>query len=334
MTVEDVKIPKRIFNMDPRDQNKPTQKDSAEYWETQAKAARAKREYLEEQKMSQHISEPEPPPEAPFKIKGEVNLGTIDYQEQQKTAAAAAETARKEAQDRIVKAEQERDDARKSLTEAQIAHMNIQLGGKIEQLQQAIAQNNRGGIEEQLAAIDKLANTLGYQKPVPGPTDSSLTLALKELEWRMKKEDREFTRQMKQDERVWQIEIRRLDQQAHEAEARLKSEKDKYAMFASAPERAGAVIAQAMMDKANSGGQAPITRQSRAPAGGQTYHAEANEGEVGEIPCPECQSPIGISPTARKAECINCHTKISINRIPTSSPESESEIKDGFTGIA
>lgn len=311
MAVEDVKIPKRMFNLDPRDKGKTTQKDSAEYWDEQAKAARAKREYLEETKMSQHITQPESPPEPPFKIEGKVNLGTFDFQEEKRRADETAERTRKDALDKISQAEKDRDEARKSLNDANLSHMQSQLGAKIEDLQRAIVQNDRGNIIEQLAGIEKLAGILGYQKPIAGPTDSALTIELKRLEWQMKKEERDFQRQMKADERLWQIELKKLDQQARESEGRLQAEKDKYSLLASTPERIGNVFAQAIMDRAND--DTTVTQKN----GVKQFHIEAGEGEFGEIPCPKCKTPIGIAPTLREAECINCHTKIAILRKPT-----------------
>jgi len=306
MSVEsDAKAPRKMFDLDPT-KPKDKNKDSADYWSEQARAARAKREYIEENKMAERISNPEAPPEPPFKIAGEVNLGKIDIQEDKRLAAEATERARKEAQDRVVKAEQERDEARKALGDAQMAHLKVELGGKIDALQQAVSQNNRVDISEQLQGIAKIAALLGFEKPIPGPTDSTLSLEIKKLEWQMKKEDREFQRQMKKDEREWQIELKKLDQGARESEARLKQEKDKYTAFANIPERLGSVVIKGLADRAGS------TIEKQAPV--TSYHAEAGEGEAGEVPCPNCNTPIGIGPTASQAECINCHTKLTISR--------------------
>lgn len=320
MAVEQVKVPKRIFTLDPREKPSPAPPNSAEYWDGQAKAARARREYVEETQMAERLAKPEIPPDPAFKFKGEVDLGKIDIQEQQKLAAEATERARTEARERITKAEQDRDEARQALNAAQLAHMHAELGGKIEQLQNAIAANNRVDIADQLAGIEKLAGMLGYQKPVAGPTDGNLTLELKKLDWQMQRENRDFQRQMKHDERTWQIELRKLDQGAQQADARLQQEREKFTMLASAPERVGAVIAKAIMENAN-GRAASDQSVSKPSKKRMTYHAEALEGEADEIPCPNCETPIGIAPNARRAECVNCHTKLLINRLPAGAEE-------------
>jgi hypothetical protein len=309
-----LKVPKKMFDMDPK--GKKPDEDTADYWKKEAAAARAKREYIEENKMAERLNNPPEQPEPPFKISGSVNLGNIDVQEQQRQQAETTEKARTEAQERVTKAEEERDAARKALNEAQIDHVKAELGNKIDELKGAIANNNRGDFGEQLGAIMKLAGMLGFEKPKPGPTDSALTLEIKKLEWQMKKEDRDFQRQMKKDEREWQIELKKLDQQAKDAETRARAEREKYMAFANVPERIGAVVVQGMADRANGEQGQTIQKKAQKNKPQATYHIEASEGEAGEVACPQCKTPIGIAPNARSAECVNCHTKIDIKRIP------------------
>ena len=310
--IEDMAAPKRIFNLDPKAEKKaPPKEDTAEYWKQQAEAARHKREYLEENRMQESITSPPEPPESPFQVKGEFNLGKIDFQEQQRLATETAERARKEAAENVKEAEKQRDEARQALASGNLANMQRELGTKIEALQTAIADNNKGGIVEQLAGIEKIAGILGYQKPEVGPTDSTLTLEIKKLEWAMKKEDRDFQRLMKQDERHWQIELKKLEQSSREADAKLKQENEKYQALANIPERIGVAFAQGYKDRAN-GQQADFETQEQIQK--ETFHAEASEGEAGEIDCPQCQTAIGIGPTTRLAECAKCHTKVTVSR--------------------
>ena len=318
MAVEDVKVPKRLITLDPTGKNKK-EVDSSDYWEKQARTARAQREYLEEKTFADKIANPPDPPEAPFQIKGSVNLGDIDLTEQQRKTEESNALARKEARERIDKAEQERDEARQLAHNAQLALIQDQLTGKIERLQEAINSNSRVDIATQLQSIEKLAGMLGYQKIEAGPTDSSLVLEIKRLEQQMARDEREFQQRMKEDERNWTIKLRELDQRAKEADARLKHEQDKWNALVSVPERIGAAVAQGFMEKSMNGvmpTEAPIPQPTVASNGKQTYHAEANVGETGEINCPECQTLIGISPVAKKVECINCGTKVVIKRIP------------------
>jgi len=336
MAVEDVKVPAKVFNTDPTGVRSPAPtQNSAEYWSEQAKAARNRREYLDENRIAREITDPPPPQENPFQIKGSVNLGEIDFQQQQREAEEARDRTRRDAEARIAAAETARDAANKALHDAQIQHLGAELGGQIQQLNAAIAAgNNRGGIEEQLMAITKLAGLLGFEKPDPGPTDMSLTLELKKMEHLMAVDARNFERQMKQDERMWQLELKKLEQLGREAEAKLVAEKEKYAAFSNIPERIGGIVAAGLIDRPE-GGPPPSsastgTKKKNAPA---TYQAEAAPGEAGELDCPGCGTKIGIGPTARAAECVNCHTRISIKRSGApAEPQSEYEREDEGMG--
>ncbi len=336
MAVEDVSVPKRILNLDPNERRAKKEEDSADYWQNQAKTARAKREFIEETKFADNITNPPSQPEPPFQIKGSVNLGDINFQEQQRRAEEAGARARQEAQDRIDKAEKARDDVLQQLHATQLAQVQDQLTAKMERLQEAISNNNRGDIVAQLQSIEKLAGMLGYQKIEAGPTDSHLILEIKRLEHQMQREEREFQQLMKESDRNWELRLRELDQRAREADAKLAHEKEKWNALVSAPERLGAALAQGYLEKGIAGNaNAPATANTIAPvanngSGKALYHAEANEGETGELNCPECQTPIGISPVAKKVECVNCGTKVSIKRLPVSKTE-----RDGneFVGI-
>jgi len=310
----DVTAPRRVIDAGTESTKpKPLAPNTAEYWRDAATGARAKREYIEETAMARSIADPPLPPEPAFQVKGSVNLGEIDIQEQQRLASEAAERARKEAQERVTKAELERDDARDAFQQAQIAHLHADLGGRIEALQSAAANNNKAGIAEQLQGVIQVAGMLGLEKPDPGPADGSLALEIKKIELQMKKEDRDFQRLMKQDERAWQIELKKLEQASREAEARLHADREKYASFANMPERFGSVVASALMERSSDGAEMGPALSGKK-SGGSKHSATAAPGESGQLECPDCNAPIGVGPTTRIAECANCHTKVSIKR--------------------
>lgn len=311
MAVEEVFVPPRRQVIDPKGKEK--NQDDPEYWEKQKSAERAKREYLEEHKMIDNLNQPPAPAvEPPFTIKGSVNLGNIDVQEQQKLAREETERAQKDSEARIAALTEERNKAIEALHSAELAHVRVELGEKIEALSKAIAGGSRKSIVEELTEVEDLASKLGYAKPA-GPTgvsDFSFQIELKKLEHVMKKDDREFQRMMKKDERDWQLELRKLDQQIKDSEAKLAVERDRWSMIAQAPERVGAVIVKGLMQNA---AEAPstVTKQGKA------YHIECGEGEVGEVDCPQCKTPVGIGPTARTAVCAKCGSRFNIKRTPT-----------------
>lgn len=310
MSVEEVFVPPRRQVIDPKGKEKNP--DDPEYWERQKSAERAKREFLEEKKMIQQINEPPPPVvEPPFSIKGSVNLGNIDVQEQQRLAREETEKAKKDSEEKIAQLTEERNKAIETLHNAELSHVRQELGEKIEALSKAITGGSRKSIVDELTEVEDLASKLGYAKPT-GPTgasDFSFQIELKKLEHEMKRDDREFQRMMKKDERDWQLELRKLDQQIKDSEAKITAERDRWSMFAQAPERVGGIIAKGLIQNA---AEAPstVTKQGKA------YHIECEEGEVGEVDCPQCKTPVGIGPTARTAICAKCGSRFSIKRTP------------------
>lgn len=320
MAVEEVHVPGKVKNIDPK--NPAEKKDeSTSYWEGAVKATRAKREFLEEEKLMREIQQPPEPPEPPFKVTGGINMGTIDLQEQQRQAREEAKAMAAEAQKRIEQAERERDNARDALNAANIQHLQQNLGSQIEQLKAAVSSGNRRDIMSELESIEAVAGRLGFSKGSRESGNSlESTIQLKRLEQELKREERKFALEMKKDERMWQLELKKLDQAARESEARLEAERNKYAMIASLPEQLGASIAKGLIARNNGGGiaeEAPAPRQRATRQTKQkTLNIEAIENEAGQIDCPKCGTPVGIAPTTMDTACVGCHQAFHVTRIP------------------
>lgn len=311
MAYEKNSSPPRVHNVPPQEAIKPTEESDAEYWDQHKKAMRSKREYLEEERMADRLAEPEPPPEPPFKVTGSVNLGNFDLQAQQNAAEERAERERKEAAAKVEKAQQEAAAAKKELSD----NVNQQLLARIDALQAAYVSNNKADFFNQMTAVKEAAVEMGFTRD-PAPTDSQLSIEIKKLEAQIAKENRDFQRQMKQDERMWQLKIRELDQQAKDAEARLQVEREKFSALYQIPERVGGVIARGLIDSAEmeETGGGHIATGETPKESPRSYTAEADVGEAGDFPCPSCKTPIGIGPTSKTVECANCHSRVKIKR--------------------
>ena len=299
--------------------NKPSSKDEADdnYYQNEIKKIRAKSELKEAERDLKDIDKPADPP---FKMTGEFNVGKFDLQEIQQKADAKAEEERATAADHSARMEAENKQVKEQLYAEKIEGMRSDFARQMELLQKTIenGSSTKKSFVDQFAEAQETAKLLGLEKTATG-TNPTIEIEIKKLEWSMKREDREFSRLMKKDEREWQMRMEEIkDQRAFkQQEILLQGKKDE--MFASFPQRIGGAIAKGMME---SGDEAPghITRQA-----GKGFHIEVGEGEAGEVDCPQCHTAVGIGPTATKAVCVGCDTRFEINRKPSTAEEPAEE---------
>ena len=176
---------------------------------------------------------------------------------------------------------------------------------------------------DQYNQTKELAAQLGYVAPGAATSDLQTTLALKKMEFEHSAEERRTRREERAEERRWQLELRRLDD---EREARHKKE-DREAkrdeMFANAPALVGSAIAKGVME-AQGGGS--VASSASPTSSKKSKHAiEADEGEAGEAQCAECSAPVAVGATARTAICANCGTKFNIKRVRQTAESGEGE---------
>ena len=306
MAVENVHESKRTASYDPKTpvDKKP---EDVEAIENEVKKARARRELVQEQQLTKSLVSP-PAEEPPFKISGGINLGQIDIQEQQREARTEAQKLIAENQAKLEKLQQERDEALSQINNLSMQYLKDSLEKQIESLKGALASGNRRDIFSELEGIDAVAQRLGYTKGEAVNPDINASLQLKRLEQEIKREDRRFAMELKRDERLWQLEMEKLKQQARDSEVRLLAEKQKYEMLAAIPKELGSSIAKGLL-AANS--QGVSSQPSAAP---QPYNVTARENEAGEIECPQCQTPVGIAPTANRSVCATCGQLFTVTR--------------------
>jgi len=327
MSVENVFTPKTINPVDPKNTAEKREGDKG-YWQQKAEEARARHDYMEYEHAIKMMEGQ--PPETPFKVTGEFNLGKVDFQEQQRKAQEVADKARqetskelKEERERATKAEQNLYTERIENLRHDFEHQMGELNKTIEKLLTAGRRDERPIYEqfkEQFTAAQTFAKELGFEK-TSGGQDPMVTLELKKMEYQQAREDREFKWKMRQDEKQFQLDIQKMndDREYHRAQLDQQAKKDQ--IFASLPQQIGAAFARGVLD--NEGGAPPGGTIQRQQAPAKPYHLEAPEGESGEIDCPTCQAKVGIGPDTTSAECAWCRSKFTITRIPATGTPGE-----------
>jgi len=309
MSVEDVFAPKTIKSVDPR--NAKEKDDSKEdYWDRKAKEARAYREYLEEQKRMNNLEQP-PQQEPPFKMSGELNLGKIDLQEERRQMAEEMERQRRAQEEKASKLEQQLDQTKEELYKERVESLRSTFEGKMQDLQKTIQQEltkNQGKtFQEQFQELQEISKLLGFEKTRQGQ-DPMIQLELAKLDYERAREEREFKWKLRQDEKRWQFELQKLQDEREYRRAQLEQQARKDEMIANFPAHIGGAIARGLVESKGEEAVAPPPKSS------QGQHIEAGWGEGGEVECPSCGQPIGIGPTARQAACVNCGFTAAIKR--------------------
>lgn len=315
MAVEyEANIPPRTENINPVKDKVAVDPDVA-FWESSVKKERAKRQFLEEKKLAEQIENPPAGPEPPFKITGGVNLGTIDIQEENRRARETLERERQASQERLIALEKQNSEIKDALYKTNLEHMQANLLGQIESLKSAVSAGSRRDIVSELEAIEQVANKLGLSKMPQngGGVDLTAQLAIKKLEAEIARENRRFILDQKKDERMWQLEIKKLEQQERESQARITAEQNKYSMLAALPEQIGGVIAKGLLANGTSSGGSVSAQPSAAR---KVQGIEAYEGEAGETPCPTCGTNVGIGPTTTQTACASCGQPFLVKRVP------------------
>lgn len=331
MSVEDVFNPANRTETDPRLQKEKASEAAvdATYWEGKAKAAAAKREYEEEQRRARQADAAEgTAPEAPFTVKGSVNLGDFNLQEQSKQLQTNIDKIQADARTQIDALNQKSENYRDELHKAQITMVENSMKAQIDYLARMIEQGQNHktpGLMDQIDQISKIAGALGYAKPeAGGEMPASLRLQILKMEVDAKQADRQFEWDKMESERTWQLTLKKMEHESALRAAEIANEEKKRNMFISPFESIGSAIARGLLDNGGrmAQGAPQIAAQPAQPTGPTAkrkkslHRLQANTGDAGEIDCPECGEKVAIAPTARTAVCASCEAQFSIDRIP------------------
>lgn len=323
MAVKDVFSPKPVNQIDP----KSTKEELGE-WEKKRKEAKAQREYMEEQRNIDRILQPEQPPEPQFQVRGGVNID-IDPLRDAKEARETSERVRKEKEDEVKeekakreRAEEERRKAEDDLKKSEMASAIKELGGQfataLKEMNTKIDAVKAGAdpvsLVSQFSALEQLTKKINeIRMEGGGGVNPSIQLEITKLNIESARAEREFQVKMKQDDRNWELEKIKLQDQRYFKQQEAERQQRKDDMFASAPQVLGGAIARGIMEKqaGRVSGSVPPPTTSKTPQ----HHVEAPVGEAGEVECAGCSQPVAIGPTARNAVCSNCGMKYSVRRI-------------------
>ena len=200
MTVQDANVPPRVKIEDIKGVKAKSQ-DDIEYWEKQKAAKRARREALEEDKAMQRLENPVAL-EPPFQVKGSVNLGTYDLQEEQRKAREDAEQARTEYAEKEKELTAKLELSQKELSETRMTaimkEMTNQFLATIKEMNSKIDSVAKGADPSNLTTyidnLEKLATKMGYQRGEPGLAigDPHLAIELQKMKGEEAARERKF----------------------------------------------------------------------------------------------------------------------------------------------
>jgi len=255
--------------------------------------------------------------DSPVKITGEISMGKINYQEMLEKQVKDRDELRVEAEKQAGAQAAVSDDLRERLHASEMEVLKTSFAAQMQVLTKMIETNgSQGTFMEQYQSVMGMAKELGLNKQ-EGSSDLAVTIELKKLEFEHSREERKARREDRSEERRWQLELRRLDddRDARKAEGQRQDKRDE--MFANAPKAVGSMLAQGIMAMAGEEGI------SEAHIAGNSGHVEAGVAEGGEIECEACKEPVAIGSTARMAVCAKCGKKYSIKRIQGTTEEED-----------
>lgn len=254
------------------------------------------------------------PPEPPIKVTGEIGFGKIDYQQMMQEAQVERDRLRRDAEEQAKTLAGINEDLREKMHLAEIKVLETTLNAQIQQLGKMVelSASKKSFMQEYNDALE-VSKALGLARPSSETSDLQTTLALKKLEFDQTTTLRTMAREDKAEERKWQLDLRRLDDERDARKQEQERQRKKDEMFANAPEMIGRAIAKGIVETQ--------TAPSPTPKGKMGSHIEAGWGEAGETQCPSCGETMAVGPTARVAECAKCNTRVPIRRVGERSTE-------------
>lgn len=331
MAVEDVNKPKTVNKVDPRAATEKGE-GAVTYWEIKAKEARARHDYLAEEEAMKMLGKTTEPA---FQVKGTVNLGDINPQEQAKQAQERADKII-ESKDKDIKAANEKAaEAENKLQAEKIDSLRRDFATQMDVLNKTIekmtttkdARPLHEQFKEQYTTVLDLAKGMGLERTSTG-RDPMVDIKLAEMNYENARRDREWQLQLKESDRKWQMDLQELKDKREFRERELVIQAKRDEMIFSAPAVIGAAIAKGLAESAQGGGAPPGGGIQNQPGSPQAFKGQAAEGESGEIECPSCHAMVGVGPTTTSAECAWCHSQFDIERGPAAGSAAETLVAE------
>lgn len=257
-----------------------------------------------------------------FQIKGGVDLGTINLQTEREKAQKELEELKNRADEQAQATGAENASLRDKIHEQEIKMLQLTFQGQMEGLTKVIERmGTQKNFMEQYTEAMETAKALGMNLPSGQGGGLQLQIELKKLDFEQAKALKELSRAEKAEERRWNLELKRLEDEREAKRAELDLQRERNAMWGNMPQMIGAAAARGIME-----GRGAPAAQASSNAGKVSSHLEAPWGEAGEFNCPECNEVVGVGPTAKAAACPKCGIKIPIRRTgekPGAAPKPE-----------
>jgi len=302
----------------------PSPESVAEHYEKQTKALEAQDNFLiTKDRLANPPSVQEIRAKHEAELEKKVTDAEVRARDAEQALRSASEDRRKEAEEAAAKAQQEAQTAKDELHNHQIQMLSDKLTELLSQ-----KKSPQDQFTEYFGFAETLLGKLGYVKPgtvTPASENPQIALEIAKLNLDAAREERKFQLDMEQRKREWDIKLLELQQQSKFKERELELNEKKAQQFFALPEILGGSIAQGLVDHAAGG--APIRRSanvSTSPEPVPSFHVEVGEGEGGDFECPSCHGRIGIGPTSTEAVCLNCNTRLPVQRkAPVATPPEE-----------
>jgi predicted RNA-binding Zn-ribbon protein involved in translation (DUF1610 family) len=296
--------------------------------EHKAKMAKLAKEVEQASGSSSTGGKKEPDNPVKFEVKGGVNLGNIDLDEERRRAAEELKLLKKEQDDNIRSLGAQNEDLRDRIHAKEIEILSLRFESQMTLLNKMIEQNaSSGDFSKQLAAAKETAALLGFQQPLAGGggRDMGLEIKLKEIEFNNTIQLKKFEEEAKDRDVQRKIDIQKMEDERQFKRQENERQAKRDEMFASFPEIFGRGIARGLAERAEasaSGGSgSPV---SRNPQPG----IEAGVGEYGEANCANCGTVMAIGSTAAEVVCAKCGARYPIKRVKPTEEQSSSEVAE------
>lgn len=249
--------------------------------------------------------------ESPFKVKGEIDMGHINYQEMIEKSNAERDKLRLEAEEAAKTQAGINEGLRERLHAAELNAVTVTFNAQIANLKDLIlSQASKGTFVDQLKEAKDTAQEIGFMRPSGETGDLMAQIKLKEMEFNQTRELRKMDREAKQSDRDFQLELRKFDDERDERKQTAAQQSKRDEMFAKAPEVIGRAIGRAIVESEAEGGGI----REGVSKGVKHYQITIPPEHGGEMDCEQCGEIIGIGPTAKVAVCANCGARVQIKR--------------------
>jgi len=171
-------------------------------------------------------------------------------------------------------------------------------------------------LEESMGFAERIAERMGFQKgaaAAPGGDNPQMQLEITKLQIQAAQQEREFQWKMEQEKREWDMKLVQLrqDREFKQAEVERQSKRDDW--LSSLPQSIGSAFAKGLREQPSSP-ETASQRVAQQPSKPRTFEVGMNPGEQATVPCPNCQTPVGIGPETESAQCVGCNSGFTVRR--------------------